>query len=116
MSYADYDLTEPDRKTISYGPHHSIVLRALRAGPLSDQGIYDRIVKHRGKVISGSGCRTRRQELVETFKLVKSSGTALTEAGRTCKTWALTDAGRVRADAEREADRQLQLGIERAAA
>lgn len=116
MTYADYD--NDDRKhsqTITYGDHHALILRALRSGPLTDQAIYDRIVKHSGKVISQSGCRTRRQELVEHFGFVKASGTALTEARRTCKVWTLTDAGRERAQAEYDAARQMQLSVGRAA-
>lgn len=112
---ADYNERGTPRKDPSYCDHHRFILRALRKSAMSDQGIYDRIVKFKGKVMSPSGCRTRRQELEEFFGFVQRVGTGRTEAGRSCAMWGLTVAGRVKADEEFEAAKQFTLDTERAA-
>ena len=111
----DYNERGKPRKDPSYCDHHRFVLRALRAGAMSDQGIYDRIVRFKGKVMAPSGCRTRRQELEEFFGFVRKVGTGRTEAGRSCALFGLTDSGRAKADAEFEAAKQFTLDTERAA-
>lgn len=119
MSYLDpdanYNTRGKPRRDPVYGDHHRFVLRALRGGAMSDQGIYDRIVKFKGKIMAPSGCRTRRQELEEFFGLVKRVGTGRTEAGRSCALWGLNEAGRAKADAEFQAAKQFTLDTERAA-
>lgn len=110
------------RPPVQWIDGHSLVLRALywhhRNGALAtDQSIYDVIVRFKGKVIAVSGARTRRAELVNDFGLcVKGSATGLTESGRSCATWRLTEAGIARARADFEASRQMTLDTERTAA
>lgn len=123
MTYVDYDLLPErgkPRSKVVYGDQHRYVLRALRWHRIkgmaaTDQSIFDVIIRAQGKVISQSGARTRRAELVTMGLVERGRVTGHTEAGRTCKTWRLTAAGGAKADAEFEAARQLQLDVERVA-
>lgn len=111
----DYPDRGKPRTTVNWTVNHEYVLRAAdklqRDGALiTDQAIYDLIVKARGKVISESGARTRRGELIDTFKfLTKSSVKSRTESGRACSTYRVTDAGQHKAKELRDASAQMRL-------
>lgn len=114
MSYQDLDQQDlpargKPKQAVNYTPKHALVLRALRKGPLTDVGTYDRITEFQGRVISPSGCRTRRAELVEMGLvrfLAKRAGHSV---------WALTDTGKAKANAEFEASRQSELNFQKVA-
>lgn len=106
---------------VNFTRHHELVLRAAdalqRSGHfVTDQAIFDLIVRQRGKVISESGVRTRRNELVEDFRLMaKSNLKGKTESGRTCSTWCVTGEGKTKAESLRAASQQMELDGGRAA-
>lgn len=118
-----HDLPERGKPRTSpkYSDAHKLVLRSILwhegAGRMAtDESIYDALVRSQGRVISPSGARTRRSELVSEWSYVEAAtGTARTESGRTCKHWRLTEAGREKAIAERDAARQMQLDMGSAA-
>lgn len=71
-----------------------MILDALRQGPATDEEIYLRLPlfakKSRKPIISVSGARTRRRELVDAGLVEDSGEHKLTEAGRKTTVWRVT--------------------------
>lgn len=111
----DYPERGKPKKAVTFTDNHKLVLRAIfwhhRQGTLAtDESIFDAIVKAKGRVISPSGSRTRRHELVAEFKYVTESPVrGKTESGRKCATYRLTDSGKAKAQELWEASRQMRL-------
>lgn len=106
---------------LTYRDSHKYVLRAMRylaaiGAKATDEAIFDAITKNAGRVISTSGARTRRSELVEMKFVTEGKSKGRTESGRPCKTWVLTEAGAAKAEAEFVASRQQTFDFERSAA
>ncbi len=69
---------------------HTAILQILKAkGPSTDEEIF-RSLKDIGVLISSSGARTRRSELVALKKVGFYGDFRLTEAGRNSRVWEIT--------------------------
>lgn len=72
-----------------------MILDALRHGPGTDEEIYERLPhfakRSRKPIISVSGARTRRRELVDAGLVEDSGQRKLTEAGRKTIVWRVID-------------------------